>query len=141
MSASGARPLVGKLSPNRIKLELQKFFISPPSCPFTLKVTWFHHSQHQWCLMPLLKQLRTEYHPLSSFSLTPETKDRADIQTPSSEDTRLTYCLFYNHFLHLKKEIKQFPERHSNQQSRVVCNGPLATDILGGEWRGGKYQT
>lgn len=61
---------------------------------------------------------------LSSFSLITETKEQENIQKPSSLDLNLKYCLF----LHLNKKVKQF--KKSKEISKVVENGPLATDIL-----------
>lgn len=55
------------------------------------------------CYLPT----QNEVSLLSSFSLITETKDQGDFQKPSSKELNTKYCLFYDYFLHLNKEIKQ----------------------------------
>lgn len=74
-----------------------------------------------------LEPARNEVSPLSSCSLIPETKDRADIQTPSSGDISLKHRLFYSYFVPQGNQTIQ--EGQSDQQTKVICNGPLATDL------------
>lgn len=99
-------PWVLVKSSDRTELELQKFIIPHPGCPFILKAGWLIGNKHRLCQILEFLPTQDEVSLLSSFSLIPETKYQANIQKPSSEGHGLKYHPFYNTFSTLRRKSR-----------------------------------